>query len=262
MRATIIPPVPLLEKYSKYNGGYHLILASLAKAWPNSYAKFYRSLTDKGEFVILDNDAYEEGVGASFETLKSLNETIRPSEIVLPDVLSSGSETYQKSEMAFQAFLGEHSLPNYPKFMGVPHGSTIDEWMKCAKSLVQLGVNSIGMARMYGEDPVGGMIPYLTELNGWLVRRFSDKCPMQVHLLGWSNRLDALSEVANMPFMEGIYLRGVDSSKPLTYASTHTTIGNYYQGRPKGYFEMGEWQIPEDIAIRNIHIFREYANEL
>ncbi len=257
MRATIIPPIPLTEKYSPLNGGYHLILASLAKA-SLSYCAFYRSLVDKGEFVILDNDAYEEGVGASFETLRSLNEAIHPSEIILPDVLTSGSETYRKSELTRVAFRSEHHMSSYPKFMGVPHGSTIAEWSECARGLLNIGVDSLGMARMYGEEPPG-LVPYLEELNDMVMRHYWERPPIPVHLLGWSDRLDALSEVANMPYMEGIYLRGVDSSKPLTYAFYNAQIGSYYLGRPEGYFTMDNTSFEEVLVKYNFQVFRRYA---
>jgi hypothetical protein len=262
MRATIIPTVPTLEKYSPLNGGYHLILASIAKAYP-AYTAFYRSLTDKGEFVILDNDAYEEGTGASFETLKALNEAILPAEIVLPDVLTSGSETFKKSRATLEAFRDEPSK-NYPKFMGVPHGGTVHEWLGCAQELVSLGVDSLGMARMYGEDPDGGLVKYLQALNGWLARYKWERSPIPVHLLGWSNRLEALSEVANAPYMEGIYLRGVDSSKPLTYAfhSTYIEENVSYLGRPKGYFALGPERFDDQTVKFNFRYFRQFANGL
>jgi hypothetical protein len=262
MRTTIIPPVPLLEKYSKYNGGYHLILASLARRYP-SYGLFYRSLSDRGEFIILDNDAYEEGVGTSFETLDILNAMIRPAEIVLPDVLTSGSETVRKSEMTYQAFMYGHKA--FPKFMGVPHGSSVVEWMECAEALIRIGVDSIGMARMYGEEPLHGFVPYLQGLNSLVLKKlFSGICPMPVHLLGWSDRLEALREVARMPYMEGVYLRGVDSSKPLTYAQQGLWISKEvpYKGRPEGYFGMDAQCFNEDIAVDNIRIFKSYAYDL
>ena len=238
------------------------MLASVAKAYP-SYIAHYRSLTDAGEFVILDNDAYEEGVGASCETLKALNDAIHPSEIVLPDVLTSGSETVSKSERALEFFRGEPSL-NYPKFMGVPHGGTVREWRDCAEELVRMGVDSIGMARMYGENADGGLVKYLRELNEWLRHYQWNRSPLPVHLLGWSNRLEALSEVGHMEYMEGIYLRGVDSSKPLTYAFHGLLIDpNYrYPGRPKGYFQLDETSIPYEKAKFNYRVFRRYASGL
>jgi len=261
MRATIIPTVPTLESYSPLNKGYHLILASVAKANP-VYVAHYRALTDAGEFVILDNDAYEEGAGASYETLKALNEAIHPSEIVLPDVMASGRETFLKSAATLEAFRGEKSS-NYPKFMGVPHGDSVKEWRDCADALITGGVDSIGMARMYGEDRVlGSLVAYLRELNSWLQRYKWDRAPLPIHLLGWSNRLEALSEVAHMEYLDCIYLRGVDSSKPLTYAYYGTVIDPYvpYEGRPEGYFQMDESKISYQIAKYNFRVFQRYAS--
>ena len=81
--ANICPP-DLLDDVIDEGETYHLVLTSIINKYP-AYREFYLERIERGDFVILDNDAYEITDGGSTDDLIRAIQELKPSEVVLPD---------------------------------------------------------------------------------------------------------------------------------------------------------------------------------
>lgn len=261
MKTAIISPIPCLKQYATQGDGYHLILASLVQK-SREYRDFYADRRQQGDFVILDNDAHESGVGQSANSLVALVHDLHPSEIVLPDRLFMGDDTIENSKATMNLLLRECGN-DMPRTMGVPQGRTFEEWFDCARDLLKLGVDTIGISKDYEVWP--GSLPMLIKVVGSLVYTYAAHMPIQIHMLGWARNLQSLYSVATTDFdTTSIQLRGVDSAKPLVYAraGVRLDLANpilpSYPQRPHDFFTSDG--IYHDLAMENIHAFQQYAH--
>lgn len=79
----IIAPVDYLERYASQSN-FHLALAHLADT-NDRYADFYHKMSQRGDFIVLDNGAFELGESYNPEKLVSIGNKIAADAIVLPD---------------------------------------------------------------------------------------------------------------------------------------------------------------------------------
>lgn len=79
----IITPVDYLEKYATQSS-FHLVLAHLVDT-NDEYANFYAKMSERGDFVICDNGAYELGESYAPEKLIELAQKCKADVVVLPD---------------------------------------------------------------------------------------------------------------------------------------------------------------------------------
>lgn len=200
MRIAIIPPLGLLDTYGPAGDDYHLCLSNEVLKYPQ-YADFYRSRSDRGDHVILDNSAHEQLQGQSLAQLLEAADKVGPTEIVLPDRLFFGDDTLERSTIAYEAF--RRSMPNV-NLMGVPQGRHFSEWIDCLHGLSTLGVDTIGISKDY-EVWDGGLRKLVMAAH---LLGYSQK---SIHLLGWGRNLWELKDLSG-------YVRGVDSAKPIVYA--------------------------------------------
>ena len=255
----IIAPTALLSEFAGYGDRYHLCLSHKILS-DDVYAEYYRRQCTNGAFTILDNSCHEFGEGNTVESLQRAVDLIEPNEVVLPDRLFFGDDTAELSEEAYNVL-----KTKYPtlRFVGVPQGRTLDEWLFCLNRLLEIGVDTIGVSKDY--EPWPGGLPRLVELvidNANRVRISRHQVAIEIHLLGWGRRLYDLQDIVQM---FGDSVRGVDSAKPLVYASagislpeeiTYTNCPPY--PKRNGFF--GLTSIDHDLAIHNINVFRRHAN--
>jgi hypothetical protein len=125
MKLAIIPPVRYLEEFST---NYHLVLAHIYKT-NLKYRAFYLSRRRKGEFIILDNGAAEQGSSIDAQELYRLAIDLKPNVLVCPDALRD----YDKTLTLANHFLDEYA-PRIKeldvKLLAVPQGKTEGEWLK------------------------------------------------------------------------------------------------------------------------------------
>jgi hypothetical protein len=252
VRIAIIPPVSLLETYGPAGDAYHLCLSNEVLKYPD-YVNFYRSRSEQGDYVILDNSAHEQLQGQSVTQLLLAARGINPSEIVLPDRLFFGDDTLERSAEAYGILRSEIPTAN---LMGVPQGRTVDEWTSCLYGLKFLGVNTIGISKDY-EVWDGGLLGLVHTV---LRCGFN---PESIHLLGWGRDLWKLTELAHL-------VRGVDSAKPIVYAMGGIQLPEVitsknaptYPKRRSNYFEDGGPYTEEfhKLVRDNIWSFRRAAN--
>lgn len=79
----IIAPTAYLEKYAVLSNK-HLVLAHLVEA-DETYASFYKRMRDRGDYIIMDNSAFELGESYAPDKLIELAGRCGANAIVLPD---------------------------------------------------------------------------------------------------------------------------------------------------------------------------------
>lgn len=164
---------------------YLMCLAHLVKQ-SDEYAGYYaNAASDRGRFVLMDNGA-AEGSQLSNEELLECYLKVRPDELVLPDTLCDTDDTLAKFGPALDYFTA-HNLPC--RFMAVPQGKTLDDWVRCAEVMVQdPRVNTIGVSKFL-QSSVGmdtTRVDALVALERLIKehRRYG----LEVHMLGYNER--------------------------------------------------------------------------
>lgn len=254
VKVAVIAPTSLLDPYGTLGDGYHLCLSDQVQR-SAAYARFYRERRHAGDYVILDNSAHEQLEGDSLDDLLRAARAVEPSEIVLPDRLFFGDDTVERSTHAYTTLRREFP---HAKLMGVPQGRLRDEWIGCLESLVQIGVDTIGISKDY-EVWAGGLrsLVRLARMYGRCVMRR----PIDIHLLGWGRALNKIADMADD-------VRGIDSAKPLVYALagvelpdvlTETSIPKYPRRNGDYFSSVGATHDFDRIARHNIGVFQHYA---
>lgn len=268
MKTGIITPVPDLSRFVTTDLTYHLILVHLFDhpEWGEEYKTFYKERSKSGDFVTLDNGAKELGSGLPVERLIDRGMEVGASELVVPDVRFECIRTLSSGRAALK-WLRTQGKSRYewagkPKLMIVPQGKNLEEWTFCLDEL--LGWAKTAMVKLQGPPPTVGV--------GYHYDHFFEQTPFHhlletavkrvrsedVHLLGWTRRLETMAEIADR--FPGI--RSVDSSRPLVYAKSglRCESGNY-PFRDEGFFFESLPEEVESIARTNIALFRELAHD-
>lgn len=79
----IITPTAYLRRYATQSH-FHLVLAHLIDV-DETYASFYRQMSDRGDFIIMDNGAFELGESYEPSKLIELANIVKADAVVLPD---------------------------------------------------------------------------------------------------------------------------------------------------------------------------------
>lgn len=144
MRIANITPPALLQQTLSAEERYHLVLVSQVLGSPE-YLAFYQQRLAQGDFVILDNDAFEnQGVATPIERLIEAAQLLKPSEIVLPDNFTADAETNVLLAMESISALANADL-DMP-YMAVPHGTSWRDYLQCVNHMASLpGVETLGI---------------------------------------------------------------------------------------------------------------------
>lgn len=226
---------------------YHMALAHLIGK-DKEYTDFYKDMSTKGHYVILDNGVIE-GDQQDIETICNKAMLIGASEIILPDVFLDCESTISSTYNAL-----EYVKTNYPtlKVMAVPQGRTMDEWIKCAATLTAMNIDAIGVPKV------------LTKLCGAHARLHAirtiheaigiDLSNIEIHLLGcWACPLELTA--IEKAVQQGIIpeVRGCDSAIAYAYAREDKLIN--ISARPEGSIDFSDTKTAEDSVLQNIAIW-------
>lgn len=256
MKVAFITPSKLLAKLPEVSG-YHLILGQEVFKDPN-YAWEYAQRIQKGEYVILDNGAYEKGESISVSTFAEMAIQLRPQGIILPDVRFNSIETLFRVEDSLRYFRKVFPKEYHPDLYAVPQGKNLAEVLSMLNGYASMGeINGIGIYSEIGEVTELGnrnnFLQYL-EVHGYVEERF------KYHLLGMEEDFTALKHLSRYPWVTGI-----DSAKPIVCGlqgnDIHPdgTTSKIYEHRPKHYFDISKVDADTLTRIRN-NIF--YVNYL
>lgn len=238
-----IPPKSLFHVscgHSKYQ--FALCHEALRDA---EYRQLYADYAKQpGAFVILDNGAFELGSSDIDVNLVEMTKAIEPQEIVLPDRMFMADATVAMSKR----FKERHpTLCANRSIAGVAHGRNHEEFLHCAKELIEeVGVDVIMIPKDY-EAWSGGRDVLVAMLQCF-------KKP--IHLLGMEQDCGAFMRYTTMG-----YVRSMDTVKPFTRAmSMHDMFSERIDiSRPFNYFERVLNEDQYHVAIDNLKQWSEAA---
>lgn len=122
----VIAPIAYLEDYATQSHT-HLALAHLVDSYPE-YAEFYRSMADRGDFIIMDNGAFELGQSYDPSKLAELGHNCGANAIVLPDYPGQLSSLTVNAAIEWIPYLKEEGF----KVMFVPQSvkGDLEDWIE------------------------------------------------------------------------------------------------------------------------------------
>lgn len=210
------------------------------------YRQLYAEYARKpGAFVILDNGAFELGTSDIDVNLVQMTKAIEPQEIVLPDRMFMADATVAMSAR----FRERHpTICEGRSVAGVAHGRNHEEFLECAKQLIEdVKVDVIMIPKDY-EAWSGGRSVLVAMLQCF-------KKP--IHLLGMEQDCGAFMRYATMG-----YVRSMDTVKPFTRAmSMHDMFSERIDiSRPWNYFERILSEEQYHVAIDNLNQWAEAAH--
>lgn len=252
MRLASIIPGDWVERLQGEKDRYHLILVPNVLQEP-MYREAYRLRAQAGQFVMLDNGAYEAhaygddyapGAGPIIAAVEAMG--LLPAEIVLPDVPGKAVDTLYASTQAAYALREKWQ---YSLFMGVPHANEITQYLECAELMCALpGVNCLGVPFIAAEAlGIPRDVLTLRLYKDVIIPRLEKEGHrVEIHLLGMTQPLDIDPVVRDI-------VRGVDTSKHVRMGMIPKTIDQDEPvldtggPRPEGFM-----QYPEHILTPEI----------
>lgn len=269
MKIALIPPIPNLGDYAV--GGIHLLLSHLFDEFPE-YEKHYRTRSQAGDYVILDNSAHEHGKGDALEALLARAASVEADEVVIPDVLFDARGTVESARQALRWLKsGEghamYELAGSPRLMYVPQGDTRPEWAWCLREL--MAAHEAVQEELELETPVVGISKDYYFWHRGLTSLIQDNLVdlrvnqgIDVHCLGWPTDLWALAKVQR----DHPWVRSTDSAKPFVYAKSGILLepgGKVpeYPRRDERYFHDPLPPEALDLAEKNIEVFKASATD-
>jgi len=249
-----ITPTRLLGLLLDSEETYHLILADRVRSDP-AYRDFYakRSIRD-GDFVILDNDAYEAGTSCDFRFLAETIHQIQPAEVALADCMGDTEAECLKRAAACAEYLFTHLTGRQPKFMGIPHAKDFSSYLHCVEEMMKIpGVGCIGIGKFAPTQ--FGFKPSFIAREVW-DRVQSQNPACEIHVLGMDDELELLKD----PWAWD-HIRGTDSAKLVRWgllglvATIATTPPPVRRG--KDYFDEVPNSFVSVAAKGNIRYWRE-----
>ena len=254
-----IPPTELAHRFQQK---MHLILAPVLRRSP-AYQAYYTKRSDAGDYVILDNGAYEDGESIGIDELIQWARRVSASEVVLPDVLYQPAATLKLTRDALLR-LQENPLPKSTNIMIVPQGRSKGEWQWCLDEMWSC-------CRAYGyHNPVIGIAKHTTlwahSSTGRIdLIRTATLYDARIHLLGTDTTLQELPHLAYV----FNHVRSIDSSKPIVYAcygiglqGGQPPTHSFRAHRPDKYFSYTAKDLDVDLAISNVESVRSLLHFL
>lgn len=190
--AHIVPTSGL--EYIK-NDPFQMSLAHLIDE-DQEYFEYYKNKIKEGVFVIMDNGAFE-GEDLSNEELLELYYKLKPTELVLKDILFGGEESYKLTKESYEFFRSKNISA---KLMGVPQGKSLEEWKENAIRVLELGVDTIGVPRVLDKVQKDGRIEAAKFIR-------ENDLDVEIHLLGAAEDFGETKRV-----LDAVNIRSMDTS--------------------------------------------------
>lgn len=160
----------------------HLVLTQVKN---EKYREFYKKRREKGDFLILDNGAYEDTLANEERLCEAIN-YYRPNVVVLPDLyLGAWEESLKLSTNFAQKF--EDEPDRYWEWMFVPQAEPKDEngWKKALyQGILNISPAWIGLSRNLVADKRGTIFNNLLDRARWCDILTRSPRAFKVHALG------------------------------------------------------------------------------
>lgn len=264
MNFCIISPITGLERYSTLSR-FHLVLAHLLR--DKHYYNFYAGRRDAGDFLILDNGAYENTQSVHPETYFGLARQLQPNVVVLPDVFMSPWRITTSESLKFLDTYIERFI-TLPEFMFVPQCQTTkdnkdgytsrEEFFQSLETAVNDGrvgryIQWVGLGRYLHTE--------FTNLPGKGFRRANLAREIQragfrhlkVHALGMAN-----GSVEELQALQDAGVHSIDSSAPVWRGWNGYSISDLRwkeEGTSCNFLTTdipNEWQILQNLEACNV----------
>lgn len=209
MHYACIAPTAYLEQYAG-RGHFQLCLAQVAMR-DAGYFEWYRKRRELGDFVILDNGAYEgELVGA--RELIRVSEELQPNVLTIPDKINDADE----SQRLYDDFMREANGVKqfgWPAFMRVlQHESRdMDDWQELIDNIHD---NWVALPRVLKE--------FRVEVAGYL--NATKRSYQNVHAFGWTGNLNEVRQLAKLG------VTSIDTSAPVWRGMHGVKLQDYVDG--------------------------------
>jgi hypothetical protein len=249
MQVALITPVPLLAEFAS-RSKYHLTLATEILD-SLDYQNYYRYARKVGDYVMLDNCAYELGKSVSSLQLRECINLIDPNAMFLPDTRFNTKATLEQVKN-YAPFFADGVL----KLFAVPQGNSLQEVLFCYDELRKDPlIDGFGIYEEIGEvTGTGRRADFLRLLEA--TGRVDEH--RTYHCLGMEEDVEQIKELAKFP-----WVMGVDSAKPIVYGIHGISLAKKgplvpYPHRPKNYFEHSDVQF-RSVIHHNISMVQQWV---
>lgn len=225
MKLALIPPRGW-ERHALHTD-FHLALAQVSNKF---YDEVYTRAADRDDFIIVDNGASEGRPVGDF-LLYSQAKKWNASEVVLPDVMFNGIETFGRAQRFERNIHDSAYVFDAFNYMAVAQGQSVEEVKDCITNLSGLSyVTTIGIPRHLIRTLQNRFIRLA--LAEWIDKEFPNR--FQIHLLGTHPSVP--SEIVRAA-RDTPCIRSVDTSMPFNYAIAGVTLTQTAPaiGRPANY---------------------------
>jgi len=250
MRAAFITPTPMLQEFAT-RSDYHLVLAHIYKE-DAAYREFYKERVKAGDFVILDNSAYELQESVNVQVLLECALDLNPTAVFLPDSRFDKDRTIELAKQAKEVLSG-HGW----KLFGVPQGNDLQSILECYHWFgEQDWIDGFGLYEEIGQVAGLGIrkdfLAYVESHD----HVYSNK---HYHLLGMEEDLTQIENLASFTWVDGI-----DSAKAVVYGLYEIMLTPWgtdeaYPHRPKDFFTRKVTPQNQDIIGQNILQVKRWA---
>lgn len=233
----------LIEKNHYHMCLAHLVYEEIMAADGGNdyrYTDFYQRMSNEGKFVLMDNGAAEDSQ-LQVGDLLMMYDLIRPTEIVVPDTLCDANDTLRKMD----DFISKHGDLPY-RFMGVPQGNNLSEWLECARSMVECKrINTIGISKFLNIVTGSRNVRYNAAVGIQSMADFFGRGDLEIHLLGCDEGPSIVRRIHSaVP-----EVRGCDSAFAYIAAQAGQII-DASTARPKGCIDFLHGGEPDDLRSR------------
>lgn len=218
MKAAIISPLRLLTRYSALS----TTQMCLAQFCGNEeYRNYFLLRKDFGDFIIIDNGAYELRDSLDSKVFLDSVRELTPHVAIIPDSVMNKRRTLKLSEEFL--LLWDKCPVGKTELMVVPQGANAEEWSESLDELMLLfPFKWIGVAKSVNLLFRGGR----ASPCGTVVERYPES---QIHLLGIWN--DPLEEAKQARTFEQVQV--IDSSLPVSLGKLARSLEEF-RPRPSG----------------------------
>ena len=244
----LISPVSYLHLIPQ-ESKFHLLLAHLLHS--EEYCDFYRKRKEQGDYIIIDNGAFELGVPLLPKDIYNLinHSGIVPDVVVAPDY---PGEQWQKTVKSAYQFSQEfhNYFPKTTKLMVVPQSEKGDwqGWLACYKALSQIdhvefiGMSILGVPKAFCSLTGTNDITYNRTIASLYLRNHADEYlthGKKHHFLGCSDPRELLT----------MQMVGLAYSNDSSTAIWHGHVGVEFDNTAGGLKD-GKTKIPVDFFTK------------
>lgn len=219
MKIAFIGPTKHLKEFSCYkDNSYHMILAQHIIG-DEKYREFYEERRRKGDFLLLDNGAYEFGQSVNKEVLIKAALLSQPNLLVLPDKRGFKKETIEMSYDFLNTL--KHEIPKHTRIMAVTQGSNRADWLSCFLQFANdPDIDTIGISSTHGFLPRETHYFSRAETIEYLAENDLIPKGKTIHLCGVGN--SGHIELERLKKFE--FIEGVDTSAPVIHGLNNVRI--------------------------------------